>query len=87
MVAQEVDYAKPETLVKALGGQDALVITLSAMAEKGRELALVEAAAQAGVKWIIPNDWSPDTENPALLQDISIFPPKRRSNLPDGRIF
>lgn len=76
MIAKEIDYSKPDTIVEALKGQDALVITLSGHAPEGTELTLVKAAAEAGVNWILPNDWSPDTDNPALVKDIMIFAPK-----------
>ncbi|KAK5721704.1 hypothetical protein LTR15_006295 [Elasticomyces elasticus] len=48
-----VDYSKPETLVDALRGQDALVIIISGCAPiKDIEEKLVRAAAEADVKWI-----------------------------------
>ena len=71
-----VDYSKPETLVDALRGQDALVITLSGHAPKDTETKLVNAAGEAGVPWILPNEWSPDTANEAMVKDVFMFQPK-----------
>ena len=50
---RKIDYEKPETLVKALGGQDALIITLSGRAKiQEVEEKLVRAAGEAGVAWM-----------------------------------
>ncbi|KAJ5884868.1 hypothetical protein N7495_009378 [Penicillium taxi] len=76
VITKKIDYDSPETLVEALKGQDALVIILSSHAPDGTELKLVNAAGEAGVKWILPNDWSPDSTNEGLLKDVFVFPPK-----------
>ena len=66
----KVDYDEPSTLVDALRGQDALIITMSVQAPKETEFKLVEAAAAAGVPFVLPNAWSPDTQDDALADDI-----------------
>lgn len=76
MIAKIIDYARPETIVDALKGQDALVITLNTQAPPETELSLVKAAGAAGVKWIMPNDWAPDSTDPDVVKDIVIFQPK-----------
>ena len=76
VIAKQVDYNKPETLVEALRGQDALVITLSGHTPKEVEMQLINAAGEAAVAWILPNEWSPDTANEALNKDVFIFQPK-----------
>ena len=65
-----VDYGSPKSLVDALQGQDALVITLSVFAHD-QQKALIEAAGEAGVKWILPNEFGFDTGNPAVVRDIA----------------
>jgi uncharacterized protein YbjT (DUF2867 family) len=80
VLVRKVDYSKPETLVDALGGQDALVITLSGFAPKEVDLQLINAAGEAGVRWIFPNEWSPDTANEALVKDVSAFQAKGEQN-------
>lgn len=58
-----VDYDSLDSLVSALRGQDAVVSTL-ASAALAKQLLLVDAAAQAGVKRFIPSDFGSDTVNP-----------------------
>lgn len=76
VISKKVDYNKPETLVEALRGQDALVITLSAQIPKETEMQLINAAGEAGVGWILPNEWSPDTANEAMVKDVFPFQSK-----------
>ncbi|KXT15228.1 hypothetical protein AC579_1378 [Pseudocercospora musae] len=68
-----VDYSKFDTLVEALKGQDALVITLSTVADHSQQGELIKAAAKAGVSWIMPNDWAPDTHHEGLVKDVFAF--------------
>ncbi|KAL6717929.1 hypothetical protein ACLMJK_004014 [Lecanora helva] len=76
VISKKVDYNQPETLVEALRGQDALIITLSGHTPKETEMQLINAAGEAGVSWILPNEWSPDTANEALVKDVVLFQPK-----------
>ncbi|EED15854.1 conserved hypothetical protein [Talaromyces stipitatus ATCC 10500] len=77
IISKEIDYEKPETLVDALRGQDALVITLSGYSPiQETEEKLVRAAAEAGVPWILPNEWSPDTAHEGMVNDLFLFKPK-----------
>lgn len=75
VISKTIDYNKIETIVEALKGQEALIITIPGQAPEGTELNLVKAAAEAGVKWIL-NDWCPDTLNEDLVRDVNIFQPK-----------
>jgi uncharacterized protein YbjT (DUF2867 family) len=75
VISKPIDYSKTETIVEALKGQDALIVTLPGQVPEGTELNLVTAAAEAGVKWIL-NDWCPDTQNEELVADVPIFQPK-----------
>jgi len=72
----KVDYEKPETLVEGLRGQDALVVTLGGLAAPETQEKIVRAAAEAQVPWVLPNEWSPDTANDALVKDVLPFAPK-----------
>lgn len=77
VIVEKVDYDNPESIVKALRGQDALVITLSGFAPyEAIESKLVRAAAEAGVAWILPNDWSPDSTHEGTLKDVPLFQAK-----------
>ncbi|KAI0011996.1 CipA protein [Xylariaceae sp. FL0662B] len=61
----KVNYDDPSTLVAALRGQDVLIITLAPMAPRDTSLKLVEAAAEAGVPYVIPNGWGLDPSHPS----------------------
>lgn len=76
VVSQSVDYNDHETLVEALTGQEALVIALGGRAPKETDMQLIKAAGDANVAWILPNEWSSDTANEALVKDIPMFQPK-----------
>jgi putative NADH-flavin reductase len=76
VAVSRVDYAKPATLVDALRGQDALVITMGSMADKDTSAKLINAASEAGVQWILPNEWSPDSDDEGLVRDVFIYKPK-----------
>lgn len=53
VAVKKVDYDQAKTLVSALRGQDALVVTISGYAPiQGTEEKLVRAAAEAGVSWM-----------------------------------
>ncbi|KAJ4346401.1 uncharacterized protein N0V89_010330 [Didymosphaeria variabile] len=62
MTAIPVDYSTPSTLTSALEGQDALIITLSVTAPPDTQSKLIHAAAEAGVPWILPNEYGGDTD-------------------------
>lgn len=70
IISKQVDYEKPETLVSALKNQDALVITMAVTAPKDQQKKLVNAAVEAGVKWVMPNHWAPDTTDEGLARDV-----------------
>ena len=72
----KVDLTSKGALTEALRGQDALVITLSVTAPPDTHARLVEAAAAAGVPWILPNHWSHDTSgkiDTKLLEEMPYF--------------
>lgn len=54
---KKVDYDSKDSIVAALKGQDALIITMNVRAPKETVAKLIEAAAAADVRWIIPNEW------------------------------
>ncbi|WPH01817.1 NAD(P)-binding protein [Acrodontium crateriforme] len=68
----KVNYSNHGSLVSALKAQDALVITLSTIAQN-EQSALFRAAADANVPWILPNEWAPDTANEDLCRDVGPF--------------
>lgn len=76
----EIDYESPESLVKALSGQDAVV---SAVGLDGLEtqLPLVAAAVKAGVKRFVPSEFVGDATNEKAGQLPPFVPKKAVSDL------
>lgn len=56
----KIGYDDHARLVKALKGQDALIITLGVSAAQDTQIKLIDAAIEAGVKYIMPNDYAAD---------------------------
>ena len=69
---QKVDYDDQASLVAALEGQDALVITMGTRAPPDQQNKLIEAAAAANVPWVLPNEYGFDNTHPGLVEDIPI---------------
>lgn len=55
MTIAKVDYTSEESLITTLKGHDFLIITLFAQTPHSTHTLIVEAAAKAGVQWIMPN--------------------------------
>ena len=79
---KRVDYNNQASLVEALQGQDALIITMGAMAPQDQQTKLIEAAAAANVPWVFPNEWGFDTANESLNRDIPIPEDKKKTHEP-----
>ncbi|KAI9896955.1 hypothetical protein N3K66_007977 [Trichothecium roseum] len=73
-----IDYARPETLVAALRGQDALVVTLGVSVPEEVHHAVVRAAAEARVPWVLPNEWGADTDDEATRRDLPMWERNKR---------
>ncbi|KAK4954921.1 hypothetical protein LTR10_007113 [Elasticomyces elasticus] len=54
---KKADYSSHSSLVEALTGQDFLVISMNVMAPKDSQTRLIDAAVEAGVRWIMPNEY------------------------------
>lgn len=74
-----VDYDNPSSIVEALKGQDALIITMSVMAPPETQAKLIQAAADADVPWVLPNEWSPDSSDDGLARDVGFFGALRKA--------
>ncbi|KAK6520821.1 hypothetical protein TWF506_001064 [Arthrobotrys conoides] len=73
VVPKVVDYNDTSSLVEGLRGQDVLIITMSVAAPPDTQTKLIDAAKEAGVKFVIPNEWGYDIErNPQLLYDMLV---------------
>jgi len=64
-----IDYDKPETIVSALKGQHVLIITMGVTAPAEQQLKLIDAAADAGVSYVMPNDWGFDVTRDSMYED------------------
>lgn len=72
----KVNYDDPSSLVSALSGQDALIITMSVMAPQDNSEKLIRAAAEAKVPWILPDEWGIDGTNEQYGKECFLGPPK-----------
>jgi hypothetical protein len=66
-----VDYGDHSSLVEALKGQEALIITLAVSAQALQDQ-LIRAAADANLPWILPNEWGFDTANEGMINDLGM---------------
>ncbi|KAF8946229.1 hypothetical protein BGZ46_005835, partial [Entomortierella lignicola] len=60
VIVKKVDYNNQESLVEALKGHEVLIITMSVMAPPEEQTKLIDAAAAAGVPWVLPNEFGGD---------------------------
>ena len=72
VAVKQVDYDDHASLVEALQGQDALVITMGTRAPPEQQARLIEAAAAANVPWVLPNEYGFDKAHPGLFKDIPL---------------
>eukprot|EP01117_Protostelium_nocturnum_P006540 TRINITY_DN2356_c0_g1_i1.p1 TRINITY_DN2356_c0_g1~~TRINITY_DN2356_c0_g1_i1.p1 ORF type:complete len:341 (+),score=77.46 TRINITY_DN2356_c0_g1_i1:85-1107(+) len=54
---KKVNYDDKSSIVSALQGQEAVVLTLAVTVPKDLSFRIIEAAAEANVSWILPNEW------------------------------
>ncbi|KAE9367683.1 NAD(P)-binding protein [Stipitochalara longipes BDJ] len=71
------DYTSPSFLAEIFGNQDAVVFTLHYTAVPELEVKMIEAAAAAGVQWILPVEFGGDNGNPRLEKAVPVYAAKR----------
>ncbi|KAF4443396.1 NAD(P)-binding protein [Fusarium austroafricanum] len=69
VIRREVNFESKESLVSALSGQQFLVITLPVTAPEGTHSRIVQAAAKAGVTYIMPNSFSYDIRHEDMVKE------------------
>ena len=69
---RKVNYDDQASLVEALQGHDALVITMGVLAPPEQQTKLIDAAAAANVPWVLPNEYGYPQAHPGLRKDIPI---------------
>ncbi|KAJ3125815.1 hypothetical protein HK098_008203 [Nowakowskiella sp. JEL0407] len=77
LTVKEVDYDDHASLVSALQGQDALIITMGVIAPPDQSAKLIKAAAEANIPWIIPNEFGADGSNEVLSKDSMLGAAKK----------
>ena len=75
VTVQRGSYDDASFLSVAFSGQDAVLFALNFMAMGGQSK-LITAAAQAGVKWILPTEYAGDGSNQAMMDAVPLFGPK-----------
>lgn len=73
-----VDYSDTSTIVEALRGQDVFIITMAVTAPQDQSEKLIRAAAEAGVPWIVPNEFGGDGTNDKVNQDVLLGIAKKK---------
>lgn len=78
--AERVEYGDNDDteIVRALQGQQALIIAMSVMAPRDTIIKLIRAAAKAGVSYILPNWYGHDPANEKLCKDTFLADAKSR---------
>lgn len=71
---KKVDYANEDSLVDALKGQQFLIISLSVTSPPGTQTSIINAAARAGVPWVLPNSFTGDIKNERLTKEALTMP-------------
>ncbi|KAJ5769051.1 hypothetical protein N7520_003610 [Penicillium odoratum] len=69
-----VDYDDEATIVASLQGQQFLIITMAPTAPRDTHSKLVQAAAKAGIPYIMPNNYAGDIEQVKLGEDMMLGP-------------
>lgn len=69
---KKVDYEDSTSLTAALRGQELLIITMAVTAPKEQQTKLIDAAAAAGVPWVMPNEFGNDNDLESLSKETLI---------------
>ncbi|KAM0714884.1 hypothetical protein Q7P37_009349 [Cladosporium fusiforme] len=70
---QTVDYSDHESMVSGLRGQDFLIVTMSVTAGDA-QAKLLAAAHEAGVRWVMPNEYGGDYAAGSFGADVHLAP-------------
>ncbi|KAL1845849.1 hypothetical protein Plec18167_009247 [Paecilomyces lecythidis] len=74
VIVAGVDYDDESTIVAALEGQQFFIITMAPTAPRDTHSKLVQAAAKAGVPYVMPNGYAGDIENIKLGEETMLGP-------------
>lgn len=74
VVVAPIDYSDQASIVAALKDQQFFIITMAPTAPRDTHSRLVQAAAKAGVPYVMPNGYAGDIENIKLGEDTLLGP-------------
>ncbi|GAB1195452.1 hypothetical protein APSETT444_004711 [Aspergillus pseudonomiae] len=74
VLVASIDYNDEASMVAALNGQQFLIITMAPTAPRDSHSKLVQAAAKAGIPYIMPNGYGGDIGNTKLGEDTMLGP-------------
>ncbi|KXH51540.1 hypothetical protein CSAL01_05530 [Colletotrichum salicis] len=83
VLGKRVDYEDQSSIVDTLCGKDVLIITLAGNAPPDQEAKLIEAAAEAHVAWVIPNEWGLDSDDKSLAEVLILGEMKQKTRRGD----
>lgn len=69
---KKVNYDDRNSLINAMKGQDALIITMKPMAPPDSQIKIIDAAVEAGVEYIMPNEYGIDVNNKSLAEETMV---------------
>ncbi len=71
-------YTDGPFLQEAFKDQDVVIFALHFMAQSA-QIGMIDEAAKAGVKWIVPNEYAGDGMNKAMAEGVPVFVPKKQA--------
>ena len=71
-------YSDTDFLANAFKDQDVVIFALHFMAQ-GAQNGMIDVAAKAGVKWIVPNEYAGDGLNEDMMNASAVFSQKVQS--------
>lgn len=67
---KKADYSDHAGLVAAMKSQEVLIITMSIRAPPESHAKLIDAAVEAGIRYIMPNEYGPDISDESIAKGI-----------------
>ncbi|TKA63785.1 hypothetical protein B0A55_09097 [Friedmanniomyces simplex] len=71
-------YTDSPFMQDAFKNQDVVIFALHFMAQAAQN-GMIDEAAKAGVKWIVPNEYAGDGMNEAMVEGVPVFAPKKQA--------
>ncbi|KAK1807434.1 hypothetical protein LTR12_018217 [Friedmanniomyces endolithicus] len=71
---KKLEYNDHASLVKAFKGQDIVLIPMNVLAPNDSQEKLIDAAVEAGVRYIMPNEWGGDYSDEELGRETGLGP-------------